>query len=65
MIWGVHAVVTDVANVDADLLTIISAAKAISVKEEFAVSGQNIIIAAGIPFGVSGTTNSLHVATID
>ena len=63
--WGVHPVVTDVANADADLLTVIGAAKEISAREEFAVAGENIIIAAGIPFGMSGTTNSLHVATID
>jgi pyruvate kinase len=65
MAWGVHPVVTDVANADADLLTVIDAAKQISAREGFAVAGENIIIAAGIPFGISGTTNSLHVATID
>ena len=65
MVWGVHPVVTDVANTDANLLTVIDAAKEISVREGFAASGDNIIIAAGIPFGISGTTNSLHVATID
>ncbi|MDE0280956.1 MAG: pyruvate kinase [Gammaproteobacteria bacterium] len=65
MVWGVHPVVTDVANTDANLLNVIDAAKEISVREGFAASGDNIIIAAGIPFGISGTTNSLHVATID
>ena len=65
MAWGVHPVVTDVANADADLLTVINAAREISVREGLAGSGDNIIIAAGIPFGVSGNTNSLHVATID
>ena len=63
--WGVHAVVLDVANEDADLLTVIEAAKKLAVREQFATSGEAIVIAAGIPFGVSGTTNSLHVATID
>ena len=65
MAWGVHAVVLDVANADADLLGVIHAAKEIAVKEQFACSGQAIIVAAGIPFGISGTTNSLHVATIE
>ena len=65
MAWGVHAVVTDVANADADLLTVIEAAKDIAQREQFVTSGEAVIIAAGIPFGVSGTTNSLHVATID
>ncbi len=65
MAWGIHPVITDVANAEADLLQVIEAAKQISVREGFAGSGDNIIIAAGIPFGISGTTNSLHVATID
>ncbi len=65
MAWGVHPVVTDIANVDAALLSVIEAAKKISAKEGFATSGENIIIAAGIPFGISGTTNTLHVATLD
>jgi len=65
MAWGVHPVILDVANKDADLLQVIDAAKQIAVKEEFATSGQAIIVAAGIPFGISGTTNSLHVTTID
>lgn len=65
MAWGVHAVVLNVANKDADLLQVIEAAKKLAVQEEFASSGEAIIVAAGIPFGISGTTNSLHVATID
>ncbi|MEJ2177788.1 MAG: pyruvate kinase [Gammaproteobacteria bacterium] len=63
--WGVHPVVLDVANEEADLLIVIEAAKQIAVKQGFAASGEAIIIAAGIPFGVSGTTNSLHVAAIE
>ena len=63
--WGVHAVVLDVANESADLMTVIEAAKEIAKREGFATSGEAVVIAAGIPFGVSGTTNSLHVATID
>lgn len=63
--WGVHPVVLDVANEEADLLIVIEAAKQIAVKEGFATSGEAIIIAAGIPFGLSGTTNSLHVAAIE
>lgn len=63
--WGVHPVILDVANEEADLLIVIEAAKQIAVKQGFATSGEAIIIAAGIPFGVSGTTNSLHVAAIE
>ena len=63
--WGVHAVVEDIANADANTMSVIEAAKRIAKEEGFAVSGQAIIIAAGIPFGASGTTNLMHVATID
>jgi len=65
MAWGVHAVVLDVANENAELLTVIEAAKQIAQQEGFVTSGEAVIVAAGIPFGISGTTNSLHVATID
>lgn len=63
--WGVHAVTVDVANQDADLIRVISAAKDIAVEEKFVKSGQAIVIAAGLPFGTSGTTNLIHIAWVD
>ena len=63
--WGVHAVVHDVANANANTMGVIAAAQEIAAREGFAASGEAIIIAAGIPFGTSGTTNLLHVAIID
>ena len=63
--WGVHAVTVDVANEDADINQVIDAAKKIAVKEKFAKPGQAVVIAAGLPFGTSGTTNLLHIAWID
>jgi pyruvate kinase len=32
--------------------------------EGFAQHGDEIVVAAGVPFGHSGTTNSLRVATV-
>jgi pyruvate kinase len=32
--------------------------------EDFGKAGDNIVIVAGIPFGVSGTTNLLRVVTL-
>jgi pyruvate kinase len=34
-------------------------------KRGFARPGQTIVIAAGMPFGSSGTTNLLHIARVD
>ncbi len=65
MAWGVHAVTVDVAHQDANLIDVIKAAKDIAVKEKFARPGQAVVIAAGLPFGASGTTNMLHIAWID
>ena len=65
IVWGIHAVTVDVANEQADIDRIIEAAKAIAVREKFAVPGEEIVIAAGLPFGKSGTTNLLHVARIE
>jgi pyruvate kinase len=33
-------------------------------KLSLASSGQTIVIAAGLPFGSSGTTNLLHIAQV-
>ena len=63
--WGVHAVTVDVANEDADLMHVINTAKDIAVQENFASPGQAVVIAAGLPFGTSGTTNLLHIAWVD
>ncbi len=65
MAWGVHAVTVDVASEDADIMNVIGVAKNIALEEQFAEAGQPIVIAAGLPFGTSGTTNLIHVAWID
>ena len=64
MAWGVHAVTVDVAKENAHLVDVIEAAKDIAEQEKFAEPGQAVVIAAGLPFGTSGTTNLLHIAWI-
>lgn len=64
IVWGIHAVTVDVAHEGAEFLEVISAAMEIAEREMFARTGQDIVIAAGLPFGISGTTNLIHVARI-
>ena len=42
----------------------VSEAVAAAVHEGFAKKGDYIAISAGLPFGESGTTNLLHIATV-
>jgi len=35
-----------------------------ALREGFAQPGDRVVIAAGVPFGVSGTTNLLRLATV-
>ncbi|MDP4669327.1 MAG: pyruvate kinase [Burkholderiaceae bacterium] len=60
-VWGIHAqVVPDVSSVD----EVVSCAKEVCLAEGFGSVGDRIVITAGMPFGRSGTTNLLRVATI-
>jgi pyruvate kinase len=62
LVWGVHAVlVHDVAGVS----EMTDFACATAQREGLAKAGQTIVIAAGMPFGTSGTTNLLRIARID
>ncbi|RJX33215.1 MAG: pyruvate kinase [Oxalobacter sp.] len=60
--WGVHSALIehDVADVD----EMVEAACRVSVAEGFAKQGDLIVIAAGMPFGESGSTNLLRIAEI-
>jgi pyruvate kinase len=40
----------------------IKLAQQAATEEGFASAGDSIVIAAGLPFGESGTTNLLHIA---
>jgi pyruvate kinase len=58
--WGLHCVV--VPQVDRFKLAVLSAARAAR-EHGFANEEDRIIVTAGIPFGVAGSTNILRVAT--
>lgn len=60
--WGVLPVVThDPSNFD----TMIEIARDVAKEKLKAVKGDQILISAGIPFGIAGTTNTLKVDIID
>ncbi len=59
--WGVHAV----AAQDVRTMTeAVARAARLARDEGVAQPGQTLVIAAGIPFGQAGTTNSLRVTTV-
>ena len=61
LVWGVHPVrVRDVA----DEHEMVEVACEAAVREGAAAAGDRLVIAAGVPFGTSGTTNMLRVAEI-
>ncbi len=57
--WGLHCVV--VPEVDRFKLAVVSAAR-VAREHGFASEEDRIVVTAGVPFGVSGTTNILRVA---
>ncbi len=59
--WGVHAVHAQ----DARTMTeAVSRAARLAREEGLAKLGDSVVVAAGIPFGQAGTTNSLQVTTV-
>jgi pyruvate kinase len=61
VVWGVHAMVTpDVHSLSEAVTRAVRAAQS----EGFAEQGSEIVVAAGVPFGHSGTTNTLRVAVV-
>lgn len=62
MVWGVHAVLVDQIH---DVGEMIKRANRTAVTEGFANVGENVVIVAGLPFGEPGTTNLMHVSTIE
>jgi pyruvate kinase len=60
LVWGVHSVHTaDVTDVD----EMTERACEVARRDHFATSGQFIVAIAGMPFGTSGTTNLIRIAT--
>jgi len=62
VVWGVHSVLSTAAP-DVNTMTDIACRAALA--EGFAQAGDRVVIAAGVPFGVSGTTNLLRLATAE
>ncbi len=59
--WGVYPVLCqDVVNVD----EMTGVALQTAVTQQFAQLGQTIVVAAGMPFGASGSTNLLRIAQV-
>ncbi|MGB0498702.1 MAG: pyruvate kinase [Rubricella sp.] len=59
LVWGLHCVIT--SEVERFKLAVVSAARAAR-EEGFATEDDKIIVTAGIPFNVPGSTNILRVA---
>ena len=59
--WGVHAVHTrDVTNFE----EMVGKARRMALRHQIAGAGGRLIILAGVPFGVSGSTNVIHVVRL-
>lgn len=59
--WGVHAVL---CHEVIDVLEMTDLASRTVLKEQFGERGQSIVISAGLPFTVAGTTNLLRIAQV-
>jgi pyruvate kinase len=62
LVWGVHPVHHD--EPIADTPQMVSQACAVAHREGFAQYGDIVVITSGMPFGVPGTTNFLHIAKV-
>ncbi len=61
LVWGVHCVVAQDARDQDDM---VERACRIAFKDNFAKSGQRIIIVAGVPLGTPGATNMVRIAFV-
>jgi len=60
-VWGIHPVPFAPVH---DVTEMIAQATQTARHEGFAQPGENVVIIAGLPFGVTGTTNLLHVTRV-
>lgn len=61
LLWGVHAVQTrDVASFE----EMVAKAKRMALRHGLAKGGERVVVCAGVPFGVPGSTNVLHVTQV-
>ena len=62
LVWGVHAVTTDIIITSIDEM--VPHAINITLEEGFGEVGEMIAITAGMPFGRTGTTNMLRLTRL-
>ena len=60
LLWGAYPYLSKVQGYEAA----IQEAKDIIIKESLAENGDSIVVVAGMPFGISGSTNSIRVVEI-
>jgi pyruvate kinase len=61
MLWGVHAVHTrDVESFE----EMVAKAKRMALRHKIADGGDRLVLMAGVPFGISGSTNVVHVVRL-
>ncbi len=61
VVWGVHATIAEQV---ATMTEAVAKAGKLARREGHAGAGSTIVVAAGVPFGQSGTTNALRVANV-
>ncbi len=61
VVWGVHCVVAEDAHDQDDM---VDRAGSIAFRDGFANAGQRVIIVAGVPLGIAGTTNMVRIAYV-
>lgn len=61
LVWGVHPVVVREVR---DVAEIVEYASEIASREGFAQTGDIFAVTAGMPFGISGSTNLLRIVTL-
>ena len=60
MLWGARSY----RQAETDYETAVQEARHLVLSEKIGTAGQQIIVVAGIPFGKSGSTNSLRVVDL-
>ncbi|WP_291366366.1 pyruvate kinase [Acetobacter sp. UBA5411] len=64
LVWGVQSFVTPADKQVRDTEAMVSTALEAALKSHVGAPGDTIVITAGVPFGISGSTNTIRVAKI-